>query len=364
MKILPFLSILAVIGFCGATARAGDGYFYRDIYRGARSQAMGGAYTAVADDEQAIFSNPAGLASVTSSSLNLLPLSTEFNSDVIWRAFDYIALFSSFTTSTLNSLMGQNVYARLQVAPSIVFPNVGVAIIADQQAGFMLSNPVFPEFTGLFQTTYGVQVSTGFSVLKRGRKSRSELDVGIGGKLLWRRGGIRTLSLVDLLGSALSDYAGFITSKFGGFGMGYGLDLGVLYSYTFKNGIKLSAGSAFTNIGDMFFAQEGDAQRGNLTFGVAARFNVGDFKILAAYDYRNALQDMDWRKKHRLGLEFTLPILTLQGGFNGPYLTYGVAFDLWALRIQATAYTEDLGPFVFQTPMQIYLAQFLLKFPL
>ena len=63
------LLVAAVLGLLGAGAAQGGGF---SIYEaGARATALGGAFTATADDGSAIFYNPAGLAFLEGSGLNL-----------------------------------------------------------------------------------------------------------------------------------------------------------------------------------------------------------------------------------------------------------------------------------------------------
>ena len=56
--------ILAALLACAATARAAETASFLNIGVGGRGLAMGGAYTALADDADAIYWNPAGLAAV------------------------------------------------------------------------------------------------------------------------------------------------------------------------------------------------------------------------------------------------------------------------------------------------------------
>ena len=66
--IVWIISVLVVLGF------AVDSYAkaYPVLHRGVRPLGMGGAFTAVADDENALFYNPAGLSALKGLELGLL----------------------------------------------------------------------------------------------------------------------------------------------------------------------------------------------------------------------------------------------------------------------------------------------------
>jgi hypothetical protein len=114
----------------------------REFYRGTRAVAMGGAFVALADDEQAIFFNPAGLAGVKGFTFNFVSLDIESSLDN-YLAFLQVGskLSGSIGTDTLNELMGKRLYARAQISPSLVLKNFGIAPIVDGQFAFNESNP-------------------------------------------------------------------------------------------------------------------------------------------------------------------------------------------------------------------------------
>lgn len=61
MRRFPFAAFLLLIG---AASRAAETAAFLDVGAGARALGMGGAYTALADDSDAVYWNPAGLARV------------------------------------------------------------------------------------------------------------------------------------------------------------------------------------------------------------------------------------------------------------------------------------------------------------
>jgi len=345
---LVLLATATVLPRVGLTAN----HEPRDIVRPARVMAMGGAFVAVADDENAIFFNPAGLGQIKTASLNLLPLTTEVSYDLVLPGLQ-MALGNSAPLT--NMLMGSptNFLVRAQLTPSFVLPGFGIAFILDQKVGLITTNTVFPRTTSVFQTTDGLQAAFGRTIF-RAFRGKGELSVGVGGKVLWRRGGYRDLSYLEFLQAGtngLTNYVAALDSVYGGFGMGYGFDVGVLYTQTFRKRLKLKVGLASTDLGDIEFSNtQVDKIYGNTSAGVAVSYATGSMTATFAYDYRNAFDDIDWRKRNHLGLDLSFPFIKLYGGINGVFPTYGAAFDIWLIRFTGLAYTEETGALVYQNP--------------
>jgi len=95
------------------------------------------------EDEQATFLNPAGLAGVPRYSINYANLDVEVSADTIGNLSNTGA-FNNMSVSTLNTLMGKDTYARVQVSPSIVMPSFGLAALVDVQGAVLAKKPVAP----------------------------------------------------------------------------------------------------------------------------------------------------------------------------------------------------------------------------
>lgn len=345
--------VLVVVGLSASFPVWADELYTQ--YRGARPQAMGGAFVAVADDENALFYNPAGLAGMTGPTFHLVNTTFDLNSDMIWNFANYLTLVSSFSPAVLNTLVGQRIYARATGMIGFTTKYFGAAFIYDQQTAFITDNPYLPQVTLGYQWTYGVQVGAGFPVLRLDKK-RGELRVGIAGKALWRRGKYETLPFTELFNiglTTLEDFAGQWR------GPAWGFDLGLQYVHKVKKVWRFQAGAAYTNIGDTQFSGGGSAAtlRSDLSVGAAVGFEQKALRVMVSYDYRNILQDTDWRKRSHLGLTIGLPIFSLYGGLNQGYLTYGASVDLWVFRITGLAYGEERGATLFQFPERRYMAQ-------
>lgn len=324
--------------------------------------AMGGAYVALADDEEAIFLNPAGMASNQKYGFHFGEMGVVVSNDIIKSAMEGGSAFKELSGETLNVVVGKDIYGQATFSPSLRMPNLGIALLVDGQAALLAKNKAYPQITIGYQTTNGVQVaygvalgrSTSFAPLKRG-----EFRIGIGGKLMYRRGGYHQYAETELF-----DIKNSLNAKTGNFGRGYGLDLGTQYLYNLDKHASVMAGVAHTEVGDLNFGDGPDHQKGNLSFGFAFKYAFQRMRAILSYEYANMLADHDWRKKNHFGAEVSIPMLSLYGGVNQVYLTYGGAIDLWLIRLMVYTYTEERGNYVFIDPEKRWALQATLKFNL
>ena len=339
---------------------------YRPLYRGARAMAMGGSYVALADDEQAIFYNPAGMAGIRTPQFRYASMDAVVGTSLINKyeeAAAQVAEISGVSADSLNILMGKDIYSQGQLAATLVAPNVGFAYLIDGQGSFMLRNSAAPVLDMGYQITHGVQIATGISLAGRRQKKRWDFRVGVAGKWMYRRGGYETLHLSEVM-QIRKD---FLATLAPGFGSGYGGDLGVqAIRYLDNRRWKLMAGAAFTDVGSTIFtgAEKVDNQQGNLSAGVAAQLKVGEFLTTTLSYEMNQINysNIDWRKRNHIGFEMTFPFISLMGGINQVFLTYGARFDLWIFNITLYSYQEELNTLVNQYPQRRYGINATLKF--
>lgn len=330
----------AIFSVWATSALAAD-HELRSLYRSTRAMALGGAYVAITDDADALYLNPAGLAGIKGQQIQYAILDAELSQDALTSS-TLLSTFSNANGTAVNALLGKNIYGRAQVTPTFVMPGFGVGIILDGQAAVLANNTALPDIIAGYQTTMGIQAGFGFSVLKKGRRASPtapDLRVGLGAKMLWRRGGYRPLGLTSLLNITPE----LLKSMAGNFGRGLGFDLGMQYLMPLNSRLTLQFGGAMTEIGDVKFASEADTQRGNFTVGTALRYRLPRSEITLAYDYAHISEDTDWRKRSNLGLEAKLPFVSLMLGLHQMRLTYGASFDAWIFKVTAVSYSEEIG---------------------
>lgn len=340
---------LILSGFCLAISQAHADY-YSPLYRGPRAQAMGNAFTAVADDEQAIFYNPAGLAGVKGFTFNFASISAESSNDLATGIPTLSDSLSNPGITSANALMGKNYSERLQATSSLILPRFGIAAIATEEAAIRLENSSRP--TGMYgmQTTYGFQAGFGVPVWKL-KKKRGELRFGFAGKMLWRAGSYVQPTLTDIMTLNMTKLKGNFTD----FGLGVGFDLGLQFVRPIRKKLFLQAGLAWKDIGDTSFSSGGSAQKNNLTAGIAAIYQGADLRATFAYDFDRILESMDWKKKNHFGMELKFPLLSLSVGMSQTSPTYGAGLDFVLFKVMYSSYAEELATFAGQNSERRHL---------
>jgi hypothetical protein len=325
----------------------------RSLMRSPEALAMGGAYTAIADDRDAAFYNPAGVAAYTRLSLHIAAVDLTISDWVItgWKTLSEI---KSPSGSTLNQFMGENISARAGATSAVLAPGFALIGLYDVQGALYAKNQAFPQIEYGYQTTSGVQAAFAYSVTdgrKRGLGKKNaeflnEWRLGVGAKLLTRTGGYRLMTATELFTIGNTT----LSSLVGGTGTGYGFDLGVQRIQRLNPGVTAYWGAAFLNIGDINFGNGASPLRGDLSTGFGLRFKEGMASFTLAYDIQQLNHEADFGKRQNFGAKVGLPLLDLFGGLHQGYLTYGAAFDIWILRVTGSVYREQLGAYNEQDP--------------
>jgi hypothetical protein len=310
---------------------------FHPLFRSVRAQAMGNAFTAVADDEGAIFYNAANLAENKRFGFKFAAVGLDLSSDIISSYSNFSSLAGSIDVSTVNNFLGKKYYARAGVYASLTGPSFGVAAIYDLQVGLRLKNAALPQGTLGAQRTYGAQFAFGVPLIKVKKKQSWNLHLGMAGKVLWRAGGYSGLTLSQLLSLDISQF----TNKLQTYGIGFGMDMGLQFVYNMGPMLTLLAGLSGTDLGDTSFTMGNDPQKSNITGGLGLRYKAGDVKALLSYDYSHLLEDWDWRKKSHLGLELSFSLLKLEVGMNQTYFSYGAGLSLAIVNLMYVHYVEE-----------------------
>ncbi len=315
-----------------------------EYFRSSRSMGMGGTSTAFVEGTDSLFLNPAGLATTESAIFKFAQSDTSLSDDILFDIRQNVSTYASLGISGVGKLMGKNIATQEQIVTAWAMPGLAVGLLVDAQIALRMKDKVYPKLELGYQTTQGVQVGTGVSLM-RGRHGRSDLRAGASVKVMFRRGGFKNLPLIDLFNINVTR----LQAMAGNFGLGIGVDTGLQYEKKLDSVTSILTGIAMTNIGDTTFASpQADAMRSNLSFGLAYKWKPRLAEYIFAYDYRNVGAVSDWRKKNHFGLQMKWPILSLYGGVNQIYFSYGIGIDVWVMNIMAYSYAEELGTFVRQ----------------
>jgi hypothetical protein len=366
-RILTLLMVVIHSCFCLPLAARENPYSNSPEILSARTAAIGGLHSALADDLISLFSNPAGFRSAD-------PQLSAAEVTVSVYAPPDGGVFSSTPSS----------YAAIQLLGPISFGYVGNGL------GF-----------GIFDTLsirYGVDGGTDTAIdeniiLSCGyafripfpEGSNSTLDLGLLGKGFVTTRSTTSKSIGEILGSYLditdvSSYRDGAVERVAGFG----LDLGILYSYKDTLSVGLVARNAafgkrksYTTFQDFL---NGDASSAgytfyavDLSFGVAwkpqlERLTRHFQDLTLMLDYRDILDFLVWESTAihpllhiSLGVEFRLlEILSIRAGFYQCLPSAGIGLDLTLFTLNATISGLELSDRPWGSP--IYNTMFGLEF--
>lgn len=332
---------------------------------------MGGAITAVSDDADSIFYNPAGLALIPRYEFHLLnpkiDVSSDLKVDAMSAASGASKSVSQFNTSTIASLFGQQLYGSASIFPSLVFPNFSMGYYMSDSAHIIPRNTALPSVDASYISDKGIIAGFGFETT--GLSKKHFLRMGVSSKYLIREGFQTTIPLNDLVTASSAYFKGLK----GGPATGISATAGIQYEFPVARSQNLILGSSWQDIGDTQFGGSIQSNRpppirNNLAAGLAyvnkfgSLFNSkSDFKLAA--EMRNLTErNVDPRLQMHFGAELTVGMLSIQGGVNQDSPTGGVKLDLWFLEVSAVTYgVEELSLPLMERERR-YLLQATLKF--
>jgi hypothetical protein len=357
ISLLSFLALSVFFAESAFFAPEAKAQVTNSIVREPRSMAMGGTGVALADDEYALFHNPAGLAGQETRRFRILGLTLEASVDTYSVVSTSLSAFSNFSISSLNQLMGKDINLRAGLVPMIQLPHFAITYFVDVQGSLNEFNLANPTFTLGDMITHGVQAGMGWNLLKGGKKSTEELRVGIAGKMLFRKGGFYDIGTAGFL-QATSNGKQYINNLLGSYGTGFGVDLGLQYVNKVGRDTNLFAGYSMTDVGGTKFSDpHASPIPMNISLGVGAEKNLELFKVKVDADFRNINAATSFANKTHFGTELSLPLFDLDLGLSQMNLTFGATFDVWILRVSAVSYAEEYGIQFHQDTSRKYLLQ-------
>lgn len=335
------------------------------FYQGIRPLGMGGAFTAVADDENAMFYNPAGLNSIEGFGrfelLNpMVEMSTntmEFAGDLQDVAdADTDAEQAALASDLLDRWLGDHVHARVSVFPNVTFHNFGIGVLGQGVFDAEVHNPAGSNtlrVRGGYDVAGLVSGAMGFS------PAGTTLRVGATGKFVRRELLDQSYTTNDLVQQDGIDLDRDMVD-----GSGFGLDIGVILGLPLP--LRPAVGVTVQNIGDVDLGDAGGLPQ-QINMGIALQPPVPFGQLTLALDLVDVTTevgtDSDLAKRLHTGAELKLPaVFSLRAGLNQGYISAGATVDLRVLKL-AYAYTiEEVGAFAGQTPDRRHVAQLSLGF--
>jgi hypothetical protein len=324
-------------------------------------RAIGGAFTAVASDQNAVFANPAGYALVKDRIVSVMSFGLRLNVDEsaiklyegILDGVDVSApenvdeYFSSLTLT--QGITGPFQIGRVGDNFGFVFYNNVDARLVTQPGG------ILPEAE--FQTYSDLGLVGGYGAAL---PFLENLYAGFNMKVILRVKSGLDGTIVDVV-DAVSDVDSVPVGK----AVGFGGDLGVLYAPAPWCRLGLAAkdffGTRFSwetvNGPGADFAPSYIKPRiplGAAFFPLGAeKESKGFSNFIVAVEYADLLDYSSFFSNVRFGASFdTLKIITLRLGFEGGYLAGGIGFDLKVASIELAYFVYELGSYPGSSPAQ------------
>jgi hypothetical protein len=334
-------------------------------------RAMGGAHTAVASDQNAIFTNPAGYALVKDRIFSVLTLGIRINIDD-----SALKLYNGILTGTdVSSPANVDEYFNnTTLTPGLTGPfqlgrvgdNFGFAFYNNLDVK-LVTRPggILPSASFRSHNDVGIVGGYGFKL-----PFLEELYAGFNLKVLFRLKSEIDGTIITVI-DAVSNTETIPIAK----AIGFGSDLGLLYSPApwFRLGLaaKDFFGTRFRweSVNGSVAAFPPSCIKPRVAVG-AAFFPIGPTKgskkgfsnLIVAVDYADLLDYSPLFSNVRFGVSFnTLDIITLRFGLEAGYFSGGLGFDLKAAHIDLAYFVDELGLYPGSCPAQNAMLNFALR---
>ena len=328
------------------------------LYRGIRSQSMGGVITTTGDYAEALFGNPARHSEIEHSKFSLIDLTLSANSNLVTgvksaKSFSGGSGASTITGAT--SLIGKNEYARLDL---LIGGYYNPHFLGD--IGFAFGMLVSTQAQLLLHYTTDINAQTitnvGPNMGVSHRFFEDKLSLGLNLHTLYRIAADDRLSALDFLSGKslkLKDIANQ--------GVGIDLDFGGYYFVPWKlNEVKMGVGASLNNILKSHYRTFNPAYVNGLganppgssrLLNTGVRFDFNDIWILRepvlAFEINNigatAKRYSFFKKVHFGGETKITSRFIFRGGVNQGYLGGGIGFNLPLLKIDLATYGQELS---------------------
>lgn len=350
------VSFIFIFAIWMSTARAAELPEYGLSVKGL---GMGNAYTLHARGHDAVSYNPAAFARMEGFQFRLMGLGMGLNGVDSFDEYEAIFNNSNNVGATLNALYGEPIWARIDYQASLSAGPFIAGAYARNNLGFTLLNPALPYLETNFYSDIVLFGGAGVQIIP------NIFDVGFMAKRITRYAGAGdiTASTLAFLNSNIIENSANQT------GVAYGFDFGA--KLTLPGDWNPSVAFAWQDIGDTKFsfsatnpAPKKIQDRMNVGVGMEKDF-MGIAKLRPALEFKmlnGSSSEVQIGKRLHMGLELELPLLTLRGGFNQGYYTYGASFDFWVFQVDVASYGVELGEYVGQHEDRRYMIQLTMDF--
>lgn len=324
-----------------------------EVNASARALGMGNAYTAIVEDKDALFYNPARLAHVKGINLTVFDLTLGVNGEDVYDTYtefqDVDSSSSAFATQ-LREFYGKKIWIGGGAKTAVAIPNFAVAGFDSFSGSAALHNPAFPNLDVNFANDYGAAIGFSFNIMPG-------ISTGLTGRKITRIGSQFPLGVDTLAVLSSSQLQDSLNNR----GNGYALDYGL--SASLPTPVAPTFTFVWKQIGYTTFTQEFGSRPPPLMmdemiagFGMAVKLPGLTIRPAADFKYLNRPKVQLGKKLH-FGLELDFPIFSLRGGLHQGYYTVGAGFNLGILKIDAASYGVEMGVYPGQLEDRRYVVE-------
>lgn len=349
MKILIALLILT-----GLTKVHASELF--EVHSNARAMALGGAYSALVEDEEALWYNPASIAK---------------NGGIFWTVADpkvgltdpasALEIFSDLGTAgtfetALTQLGNEPIWIGASAKTSLIMPFFAAAYFYDVDVSMSSENPVSPTLTTNYITDTGVAIGTGWTM-------GGILQLGFAAKHI-TRSGIRktwgTQAIADIISGDDSPdtiFDSFTSTS----GVGYGFDIGT--NLIFPTMVSPTISFVWKNVGNTKFRaglgeETPPTDYQEMRVGASVLLDLPLVHVVPVIEVRHLNEgNIQIGNKLHMGVELGLPIIDLRAGLYQGYTSYGLGINLGILQVEAASWGVELGGYPGQFESRRYMVQ-------
>ncbi|MCP4755360.1 MAG: conjugal transfer protein TraF [Proteobacteria bacterium] len=307
-----------------------------------RALGMGNAFVALANDENALFYNPAGLQSVQNHIFELVTV----NMTASRQTLDLYDLEESKRTAEFGNMVGNKIYFEMNGGGfNLTAPGWGYSLFGGGVFDALINNPVVPFFELKAYIQQGIIGGIAWDFLDE------RLNFGVSLKSVTRTGISKTVHIVDFLSDEFSDELDeeFVERN------RLSQDIGFVYHYDriYNLGIRLAY--VMKNIGGMDFGGAGVVPM-SMDVGLATESELLGLDVVVAADYvdftNNTTRYKSLLRNLKLGAEIGWNKLTnghhtlsWRVGLNGSYPSFGFSINIpyFPLKIDYAEWSEEIG---------------------
>lgn len=324
-----------------------DGQVY-DNFHSIRAMGMGNAYASVVSDTDALFYNPAGIARISGFNWTIVDPWIGLSGMEALEDINDLQDSSSFEAS-VRALYGDHVWLGGGAKSSFGIPFFAVSVYDHLSASLDINNPVYPNLDIAAVNDLGYVMGVGLPVLP-------VFDLGFVIKYIQRTGA--RVPFGPSFVSSLDPDA--IRANVERKGVGYGLDMGA--NFIIPGPLSIVLSGVWKNVGQTKFEPESGlappSEPNEINLGAALELDVPLLEVRPSFEFKHVNRDdIQLGKKIHFGLEISLPLIDVRGGFHQGYYTAGAGVNLGILRVDAATWGVELGDYPGQKEDRRYAIQ-------